>query len=129
MDGLSKCMLLAFGGALGANARYWLGGLVQSRLGSSFPWETMVVNGAGSLAIGVVMGLALSKSWDPRWQLFLAIGVLGGFTTYSSFAFESVNLLADKSYDWAVLYVLGTPMLCVIAAWLGWVVARALVGG
>ncbi len=129
MDALSRSLLIAFGGALGANARYWLGGLIQSRLGSSFPWQTMAINVLGSFTIGVFMELSLRESWDPRWRLFFAIGMLGGFTTYSTFAYESVTLLSDRSFDWGGFYVLGTAIFCVAGAWLGRLGVRMIAGG
>jgi CrcB protein len=126
VDALSKTLIIALGGAFGANARYWLGGAIQSRLGTTFPWQTMAINVLGSLVIGVFMEMSLREAWDPRWRLFIAIGILGGFTTYSTFAYESVNLLSDRSYDWGMFYILGTPILCVISAWVGRAIARAI---
>jgi CrcB protein len=129
MDALTKSLFIGFGAFMGANARYWLGGWIQNRLDGSFPWQTMVINVSGSLIIGVFMELALREGWDPRWRLFFAVGVLGGFTTFSTFAYESVNMLAEKSYDWGLFYILGSASFCVLAAWLGRFGARALLGG
>jgi len=126
MDAFWKTLIIALGGALGANARYWLGGAIQARLGSTFPWQTLIINVLGSLLIGVFMEISLREAWDPRWRLFIAIGVLGGFTTYSTFAYESLHMLSDRSYDWGMFYILGSPVLCVAGAWLGKVAARAM---
>jgi CrcB protein len=125
----TKALLVGAGGFLGANARYWLGGWIQTRTGGTFPWETLAINIAGSVIIGVFMELALREGWNPNWRLFIAVGILGGFTTYSSFAYESVNLISEKTYDWAMFYVFGTAILCVAGAWIGRLAARLVIGG
>ena len=81
MNVLMRFILVGSGGFLGANARYWLGGWIQERLGPAFPWQTLVINASGSLIMGAFMGLMLTENWDPGWRLFFAIGVLGGYTT------------------------------------------------
>lgn len=129
METFAKSLLIALGGALGANARYWLGGLIQSKSGSSFPWETMVINVLGSFVIGGFMELSIKEAWDPRWRLFIAVGLLGGFTTYSSFAYESVNLISEKTYAWAGFYVFGSVLFCIAGAWVGRFVVRMIAGG
>src|SRR5579864_2417059 len=101
MEAISKILLLGAGGAIGANIRYWLGGWLLTKLDPSaapFPWHTMLINISGSLLMGLFMGLYLQLRWNQGWQLFVAIGVLGGYTTFSSFANEALRLLADKEY-------------------------------
>jgi CrcB protein len=126
---LTKALVIGAGGFLGANARYWLGGLIQSRAGATFPWGTFAINLLGSLAIGIFMEIAMREGWHPNWRLFVAVGVLGGFTTFSSFAYESVGLLSDKSYGAGSFYVFGSAILCVTGAWVGRILARLALGG
>ena len=125
----SKLLLVGSGGFCGANIRYVLGGWIQSKLGTSFPWQTMIINVSGALIIGLFLEVAIRENWNPNWRLFLAIGVLGGYTTYSTFAYESVNLLSDKLVGWAMFYVMGSAVFTVMAAWLGRLGARLLIGG
>lgn len=129
MDAVAKTILVGLGGFLGANARYWLGGWIQSKVTSTFPWQTLIVNVVGSLVIGLFMGLFLELRWSDNWRLLVAIGVLGGYTTYSSFAYEAVSLLSTRQYGWALLYVEGTALLTVFGCWIGIVLSRVLLGG
>lgn len=129
MDTAIRVLLVGSGGFLGANLRYWLGGFLQPKLGATFPWETMIINVSGSLVIGLFLGLFSYLKWDPGWRLFLAIGVLGGYTTYSSFAYEAVNLLRSREYVPALCYIEGSALLSVFGAWAGLVLARLALGG
>ncbi|MCW5940965.1 MAG: fluoride efflux transporter CrcB [Fimbriimonadaceae bacterium] len=129
METITKIALVGSGGFLGANVRYWLGGWIQDRTGGAFPWQTMFINVTGSLAIGLFMGLFAGLDWSPNWRLFLAIGVFGGYTTYSTFAYEAVAMLGDGRYLPLLLYVEGTAVLTVVGAWLGLVTSRLLLGG
>lgn len=129
MDVVSRILAIGSGAFIGANARYWLGGWVQDRLGATFPWGTLLVNVSGSLLIGLVMGLALGQTWPLGWRLFLVVGVLGGYTTFSAFAYETVQLLTKGDLASALGHMAGSLVSTVLAAWLGLVVARVLVGG
>lgn len=79
-------LLLVLGGGIGAGGRYLLGGWLHLQLGNGFHWGTFAVNALGSLMIGLVFGLAQAKSISPSTTLFLTVGVLGGFTTFSAFS-------------------------------------------
>jgi len=121
--------LVCLGGAVGTGARYLLGGLAIRWLGAEFPYGTLLVNVIGSFLIGVVQELALDAAMLPeRVRVVLAVGVLGGFTTYSAFAHESLRLAAGGSWGAAVFYVGLTTVLCFAACLLG-VGAARLVGG
>lgn len=128
-DAVAKTLLVGGGGFIGANIRYWIGGWIQARFDSTFPWQTMIINVSGSLIIGLLLGLMAALNWNPNWRLFGAIGILGGYTTYSSFAYEAVGLLGEREYFRALLYIEGTATLTVLGAWIGLVLARVLVGG
>ncbi len=120
-------LLVALGGAIGSVLRYGVSIAVAERFGLAFPYGTLVVNLTGSLCIGIVAGLAMrgDAGMTPELRLFLATGILGGFTTFSSFALENLVLVRDGTPAVAVLYALGSLVLGVLAASLGMTVARA----
>lgn len=110
---------IAAGGALGALARFGVVHLA-GRAGLQFPWGTLAVNVAGSLAIGVLLGaLGRREGAVEAVRPFLVIGVLGAFTTFSAFSMETVLLLQDARWGPALAYVLASVVLCVTAAWAG----------
>lgn len=128
-DWAAKTLMVGAGGFLGANLRYWLGGWIQGLAGAGFPWGTVAVNLTGSLVIGLFMGLFTQLDWNPNWRLFVALGVLGGYTTYSTFAYEALRLFAERRWWAGLAYVEATAVGAVGAAWLGLVLARAILGG
>ena len=116
------------GAGLGANARYWLGGWISERWGTSFPWGTLVINVSGSALIGLVMGVLLQTPVPIWWRLLIVIGFLGGYTTFSTFSYETLSLLMDRNYGPAALNVVAACLLSFFGTWLGLVAARALTG-
>ena len=105
-DTVMKPPLMVFLGAgLGAVLRFWIGTLLQSRSTTEFPIGTLVVNLSGCAAIGVLMALAIRFEWAPEARLFLVTGLLGGYTTFSSFGYETIQLLVNKQVGQAALYV------------------------
>jgi CrcB protein len=119
-------LAVALGGALGSVLRFVISTLATNRFGPGFPVGTFVINLSGSFAIGVVAELALTRAFGVSTEVrtFLAVGFLGGYTTFSSFAFESLTLLRDGAPLSALGYSLGSVVLGVIAAYAGLVVAR-----
>ena len=118
---------IGLGGFLGANARYALGVWIASRVGSAFPWGTLVINVMGSLAIGIILVLLTERFVaDPAWRLFLVVGFLGGYTTFSSYTFEALALMEAGEWLSAAWYVLGSNGLGLATAYLGMVLARSL---
>jgi CrcB protein len=120
---------IGLGGALGSMARYWLSGVVADRFGESFPWGTMLVNISGSFIIGV---FATLTDPDGRWGLvgptarqFVMIGILGGYTTFSSFSIQTLNLARDGQWLWAGFNILGSVILCLAGVWAGHALAAA----
>ena len=114
---------------MGTGARYLLGGLAIRWLGGEFPYGTLLVNVIGSFLIGLVQELALGAAVVPEnVRVVLAVGLLGGFTTYSAFAYESLRLAAAGSWGSAVLYVALTTVLCFAACLLGIGAARLAAG-
>jgi len=121
--------LVCLGGAVGTGARYLLGGVALRWLGADFPHGTLLVNVVGSFCIGLVQELAWGSLVLPESaRVILAVGLLGGFTTYSAFAYESLRLAANGSWGAALLYVALTTALCFAACLLGIGAARVVAG-
>lgn len=117
--------LVAAGGALGSVLRWLVIVAAGARYGAAFPWGTLAVNLAGSYLIGVVAELALGPvSVSPALRLFLATGICGGFTTFSSFTLDALVLTRDGNPGVAALYVGGSVALGLVALYLGVVTAR-----
>ncbi|HEV09328.1 MAG: fluoride efflux transporter CrcB [Sulfurihydrogenibium sp.] len=124
---MDKYLVLAFGGAVGTISRYLVGVYSAKLLGTNFPYGTLIVNVLGSFIIGFFMIIFLEKlSLDPIWRLFVAVGFCGGFTTMSSFSFETLMLLSDGEYLKAFLNVFLNVFLSLGSAFLGIVLARSL---
>jgi CrcB protein len=108
------------GGALGSCARYATNILALKAFGPSFPWGTFIVNLVGCFVFGALAGLAVSRgTMGPTARLFLLTGVLGGFTTFSSFAFESVDLWRNGGGPAALLNVSSQVLFGMLAVWAG----------
>lgn len=122
---IAPVLQVAAGGALGAAARYLLGVAATRAFGRDFPWGTLSVNVAGSLAMGILVGL-IARRGGAHLHPFLAIGVLGGFTTFSSFALEAVTLWDRGQANAALGYVLGSVILSILAVVAGLALVRAL---
>jgi CrcB protein len=119
---------VAVGGALGSVARYWLAVAVATLTGPYFPWGTLLINVLGSFVIG----------WFGAWtgpngpvgvpadmRLFVMVGICGGFTTFSAFSLQTLDLLSAGETLWAGAYVLGSVALCLLAVWAGVALGRA----
>jgi fluoride exporter len=118
---------VALGGATGAAARFAVAQWMGARWGWTFPWGTFAVNVTGSLAIGLVMMLLVTRGADPMYRLLLVTGFLGGYTTFSAFSFEALTLLEARRWDAAALYVIGSVVLGLLATALGLSLGRLLV--
>jgi len=122
-----KLILVFIGGGFGALARYSLAGWVQQSSDSGFPWGTMTVNVAGSILIGLVMSLSTRVLWlTPQLRILLATGFLGGFTTFSTFSYETLSLVQEGELTFAGLNVACTVTACLFGTWAGISVGRIL---
>jgi CrcB protein len=119
--------LVAAGGMIGAMARYGLTGWISTKNRGTFPWGTLAVNAIGSFLIGFFVYLALERfSWRPEWRIFFAVGVLGAFTTFSTFSYETVELMRSGSYLQAAANVGANLVGCLAATVGGMALAAAL---
>jgi CrcB protein len=119
---------VAFGSAVGGVARYLLGGWIQQRSGSTFPIQTLLINVTGSFLLGFLQHYALeTTAISPEVRTMLTIGFCGGYTTFSTFSFETVRMLEGGDWRRAMLYITLSVTLTVGAAVLGIVAARELV--
>lgn len=121
---------VAIGGALGSMARYGIGGLVAQKFGQTFPWGTLVANVTGSFIIGFFGALTMPEGkMNPQSRVFATqffiTGLCGGYTTFSSFSLQTLNLLRDGEWLYAGGNVLFSVVLCMIAVWLGWLAGSA----
>jgi fluoride exporter len=119
---------IAFGSALGGVARYLFGGWIQGRAGAAFPVGTLVINVTGSFLLGLLYRYAAdSAAITPEVRAMLTIGVCGGYTTFSTFSYETVRLLEEGEFGRAGLYIALSVLLSVAAAFLGLMAGRELV--
>ncbi|MCX6133436.1 MAG: fluoride efflux transporter CrcB [Ignavibacteriales bacterium] len=118
---MQNYLLVFAGGGIGAVTRYWLSGLIHQRFGTEFPSGTLMVNIIGCFLIGVLMSMLEDRFVVyPSLRIFLTIGILGGFTTFSSFSFETVALLRDGEVFYASANVLLSVGTCLGGTWLGY---------
>jgi fluoride exporter len=121
---------VAVGGALGSVARYLLGAFIQDRVSIGLPVGTLVINVVGSLLLGFFMAIGLeTTAITPEIRFFLTTGFCGGFTTFSTFSYETYRLIEDAEYGTASVYAVGSVVLSVLACALGIGAARRLVSG
>lgn len=117
---MENLLSIGIGGAAGAVLRYCMGNVLTKILGSSFPYGTFCINIIGCFFMGMLMTIIVDKGLlSPAWRLFLCVGFLGGFTTFSSFSYEALTLLQEGNLLYTLLYVGGSVLLGVIAAFLG----------
>ena len=114
------------GGMVGAAARFGVSQVVADRWGVDLPYGTFLVNLTGSFAIGVILTVLLDRVADPVWRLLLVTGFLGGYTTFSSYAFELVTLIGGGRLGWAAAYLIASNLLGVVACAAGAVCGREL---
>ena len=126
---MTRVVLVALGGAIGSVARYGVGSLAAQIFGAAFPVGTLLVNLSGSFLIAVIMHVALAgTAISLELRIFLTTGIMGGYTTYSSFNYETLALINQRAYGLAGLNVAGTVVGCFVAGVLGLAAGRALAG-
>jgi CrcB protein len=117
-------LAVAVGGGLGSLLRYFVAGAIQSAAWPGYPWGIFIVNITGGLAMGIIVEMAALKiSMTPEVRSFLTVGVLGGYTTFSTFSLDSVLLIQRGAYASAAAYIVGSVVLSILALFAGlWLV-------
>lgn len=124
---MGASLLVLVGSALGGLARHWVGLGVAAWLGPRLPWATLGINVLGSFVIGLAAAAiaADGRLADAAWvRPFVMVGLCGGFTTFSAFSLQTVELLQGGEVGWALAYALGSVALCLLATWAGLAVGR-----
>ena len=122
-----QLLAIAAGGALGSMMRFLMSTWVYSMLGRGFPYGTLAVNIIGSLVMGLLTVLLVERmSLGPEWRAAILIGLLGGFTTFSSFSIETFNLIEAGAYVKAITNMVVSVLVCVSATWVGVILGRQL---
>ena len=118
---------VAVGGAFGASARYALDRLIEARSESVFPWATFVVNLSGCFLIGLISATLIDKHHLPAWvRIGLVMGVIGGYTTFSTFAQEALDLVDARDVVEGIAYIGGSVLLGILAVYVGRTAGRAI---
>ena len=124
---LLKYVMVGIGGCLGSILRFWLGNYVGSKMGTRFPYGTFGINITRSFLIGLVFAFLTERSqWSPYWRYLIPIGFIGGYTTFSSFEFETLRTIQEGQFGIGLLYVMSSVLLGLAAVWGGLVAGRAL---
>jgi fluoride exporter len=119
---------IALGAALGGVARFYLATAVQQRLGATFPWGTLLINVSGSLLLGVIVRYALATpTMTLEIRALLTTGFCGGYTTFSTYSYETAALLEDGQYQRAGVYAFGSMFIALAATFCGFILARELI--
>lgn len=125
---LRTILIVGAGGFIGSALRYMIYVLVEKQLTSTFPWATFIANMLGCFIIGVVYALSEKGGFmSTHWRIFLTVGFCGGFTTFSSFAYDNLNLLKDNSLFYLLLNAGGSIILGILAVYLGIILVRSVI--
>ena len=128
MEKLWLYLVVGLGSALGGVGRFWLSGAVAERFGQTFPWGTLVVNVTGSFVIGLFVSLTGPDGRvlvHPRFSQFFVAGLCGGYTTFSSFSLQTLNLAREGQFLYAAANAVFSVLLCLAAVWLGHLAGQA----
>ena len=122
-----RILLVGLGGFIGTLARYWLSGVIARRYGETFPFGTLVVNALGCFLVGLFFYFLYERMLiNPTTRTVIFIGLIGGFTTFSSYGLQTFTLLRDGELFLALVNVLASNVLGLSLVWLGYVLAKAI---
>lgn len=117
---MQKYLLIALGGALGAIARYWVGGAIGSRMGTRFPYGTFVINITACVIIGFSLTyLGKRVELNPAWRYLIPVGFVGAYSTFSTYEWETLSSMREGAFTIAAVYALGSLILGLVATWAG----------
>jgi CrcB protein len=124
---LQKYFFIAFGGALGAMARYWVGSTIASRMGTKFPYGTFVINITACMIIGFSLTfLARRADLNPAWRFLVPVGFIGAYSTFSTYEWETLSTIRTGAFLLAAFYAVSSLILGLAAVWGGSVIAEIL---
>jgi fluoride exporter len=124
---MTKYLIIAVGGAIGSMLRYWVGAYVSGRMGARFPYGTFVINVTACFLIGLVMTVLAEKTnWSPNWRYLIPIGFLGGYSTFSSFEYETFRVFQNNELLVAGLNITLSVGIGFLAVWLGVITGKAI---
>jgi CrcB protein len=124
---LQKYFLIAFGGALGSMARYWVGSTIAGRMGKKFPYGTFVINITACVIIGFSLTfLAKRVELNPAWRFLVPVGFIGAYSTFSTYEWETLSTIRTGAFLMAVLYAVSSLILGLAAVWFGSAIAEIL---
>jgi fluoride exporter len=119
--------MVGVGGCLGSILRFWVGSYIGGRMGTRFPYGTMVINITGSFLLGFVLAVLTARTQlSPSWRYLIPIGFIGGYTTFSSFEYETLRTIQDGQLGLGLLYVGLSVCIGFIAVWVGVITGSAI---
>ena len=122
-----RLFFVGLGGLIGTVARYWLSGVIARRYGETFPFGTLVVNALGCFLIGFLFYFFYDRALtSPTSRTVVFIGLLGGFTTFSSYGLQTFTLLKDGEMFLALANILASNVICLVLVWLGYTLAKVI---
>jgi|SRR5579859_5531840 len=124
---MTKYLMVALGGAIGSMLRFWAGGYVSTRLGTRFPYGTFLINITASFLIGFIMTLLAERMhWGPNWRFLIVAGFLGGYSTFSTFEYETFRVFQDGEFLVAGMNIVLSVAVGFLAVWVGVVTGRII---
>ncbi len=122
-----KYLMVGVGGCVGSILRFWLGSYIGGKMGARFPYGTLVINVSGSFLVGLVFAVLTARTqWSPNWRYLIPIGFIGGYTTFSSFEYETLRTIQDGQLGLGLLYIALSVGFGFVAVWGGFVAGRAI---
>lgn len=124
---MQKYLLIAFGGALGSIARYWVGSTIAGRMGTKFPYGTFLINMTACVLIGFSLTLLARRAdMNPAWRFLIPVGFIGAYSTFSTYEWETLSTIRSGAFLLAALYAVSSLVFGLAAVWCGSMIAEIL---